>query len=38
MVSRICNIEFTLVETEIDALLFENLLIKKFQPKFNINR
>jgi len=37
MVSRICNIEFTLVETEIDALLLENSLIKKFQPKFNIN-
>ncbi|MBJ7428438.1 MAG: excinuclease ABC subunit UvrC [Bacteroidia bacterium] len=37
MVSRIYHIEFTLVETEIDALLLENSLIKKFQPKFNIN-
>jgi excinuclease ABC subunit C len=37
MVSRIEHIEFTLVETEIDALLLENSLIKKFQPKFNIN-
>ncbi len=37
MVGRIANIQFTLVETEIDALLLENSLIKKFQPKFNIN-
>lgn len=37
LVARICNIEFTLVETEIDALLLENSLIKKFKPKFNIN-
>lgn len=37
MVSKIEDIHFTLVETEIDALLLENSLIKKFQPKFNIN-
>jgi excinuclease ABC subunit C len=37
LVARICHIEFTLVETEIDALLLENSLIKKFKPKFNIN-
>ncbi len=37
MVSKIADIQFTLVETEIDALLLENSLIKKFQPKFNIN-
>lgn len=37
MVSKIEDIQFTLVETEIDALLLENSLIKKFQPKFNIN-
>ncbi|MES2379406.1 MAG: excinuclease ABC subunit UvrC [Bacteroidota bacterium] len=37
MVGRIVDIHFTLVETEIDALLLENSLIKKFQPKFNIN-
>lgn len=37
MVGRIADIHFTLVETEIDALLLENSLIKKFQPKFNIN-
>lgn len=37
LVSKIVDIQFTLVETEIDALLLENSLIKKFQPKFNIN-
>lgn len=37
MVSRIADIQFTLVDSEIDALLLENSLIKKFQPKFNIN-
>lgn len=37
MVERIADIHFTLVDSEIDALLLENSLIKKFQPKFNIN-
>ncbi|MCK6610242.1 MAG: excinuclease ABC subunit UvrC [Bacteroidia bacterium] len=37
LVSRIADIQFTLVETEMDALLLENALIKQFQPKFNIN-
>lgn len=37
LVSRIADIQFTLVDTETDALLLENALIKKFQPKFNIN-
>ncbi len=37
LVSKICDVQFTLVDTEIDALLLENSLIKKFQPKFNIN-
>jgi excinuclease ABC subunit C len=37
LVERIAEIEFTLVDTEVDALLLENSLIKKFQPKFNIN-
>ena len=37
MVSKIRHIEFTLVESEMDALLLENALIKQFQPRFNIN-
>jgi len=37
LVSKISDIQFTLVDSEIDALLLENSLIKKFQPKFNIN-
>ncbi|MBC7425301.1 MAG: excinuclease ABC subunit C [Bacteroidia bacterium] len=36
LVSRIRNIEYTVVDTEYDALLLENSLIKEFQPKFNI--
>ncbi|HLP94382.1 MAG TPA: excinuclease ABC subunit UvrC [Saprospiraceae bacterium] len=30
------HIEFTIVETEHDALLLENTLIKKHQPKYNV--
>lgn len=37
LVSRITDIQFTLVETETDALLLENALIKKHQPRFNIS-
>jgi excinuclease ABC subunit C len=37
LVKKIANIEFTLVDTEYDALLLENALIKKFQPRFNIS-
>lgn len=37
MVSRICQIQFMLVDSEVDALLLENALIKKHQPKFNIS-
>lgn len=36
LVRRITRIEFTLVDTEQDALLLENALIKEYQPKFNI--
>jgi excinuclease ABC subunit C len=37
LVQRIHHIEFTIVNTEQDAFLLENTLIKEFQPKFNIN-
>ena len=36
MVKEICKIEITMVNTELDALLLENNLIKKTQPKYNI--
>ena len=37
LVRRIARIEFTIVDSEQDAFLLENSLIKQFQPKFNIN-
>jgi excinuclease ABC subunit C len=37
LVKRIDRIEFTIVDSEQDAFLLENSLIKQFQPKFNIN-
>jgi excinuclease ABC subunit C len=37
LVQRIHHIEFTIVNSEQDAFLLENSLIKQFQPKFNIN-
>ncbi|CAN5913806.1 excinuclease ABC subunit UvrC [soil metagenome] len=36
LISQIENIEFTIVDTEADALLLENNLIKQYQPKYNI--
>ena len=36
LVSEIRSIEFTLAETEYDALLLENNFIKQYQPKYNI--
>jgi excinuclease ABC subunit C len=37
LVSKINQIEYTVVDTEMDALLLENSLIKEFQPRYNIN-
>ncbi len=37
MVFTARSIEFTVVDTEQDALLLENALIKKYQPRYNIN-
>ncbi|WP_316769171.1 excinuclease ABC subunit UvrC [Pedobacter frigiditerrae] len=36
LVSKIRRISFTIVDTEIDAWLLENSLIKKHQPRYNI--
>jgi excinuclease ABC subunit C len=36
LVSQIRRIEYTIVHTEFDALLLENQLIKRYQPRFNI--
>ncbi len=37
LVSKICDIQYTVVDSEYDALLLENTLIKENQPKYNIN-
>jgi excinuclease ABC subunit C len=37
LVQRIYHIEFTIVDSEQEAFLLENSLIKQFQPRFNIN-
>ena len=36
LVSKIHDITYTVVNTEADALLLENSLIKKYQPRYNI--
>ncbi|WP_134088346.1 excinuclease ABC subunit UvrC [Olivibacter sp. XZL3] len=36
LVRKINNITFTIVDTEIDAWLLENSLIKKHQPRYNV--
>lgn len=37
MVRQVADIKYIIVETEYDALLLENNLIKKHQPRYNIN-
>ncbi len=37
LVQRIDRIEFTIVDSEQDAFLLENALIKQFKPRFNID-
>ncbi|MBN1185107.1 MAG: excinuclease ABC subunit C [Bacteroidales bacterium] len=36
LVSKISNVEYTIVQNESDALLLENNLIKKHQPRYNV--
>ncbi len=36
LVKNICSIKHVVVSSESDALLLENSLIKKFQPKYNV--
>lgn len=37
LVQRIHRVEFTIVNSEQDAFLLENTLIKQYQPRYNIN-
>jgi excinuclease ABC subunit C len=36
LVKKIRDIKFTIVDTEIDAWLLENVLIKKYKPRYNV--
>ena len=36
LVKKIADIKFVIVDTELDALLLENNLIKKYQPRYNV--
>jgi len=37
LISSIASVEFFVTDTEVEALILENTLIKKHQPKYNIN-
>jgi excinuclease ABC subunit C len=37
LVSRICDLEFILTETEKEALILENNLIKEHRPRYNVD-
>ena len=37
LVKKIHHLEFTIVDSEQDAFLLENALIKEYQPRYNIN-
>jgi excinuclease ABC subunit C len=37
LVKKIVDIKYIIVNTELDALLLENTLIKKYQPRYNIS-
>ena len=37
LVAEICDVEFFVVDNENEALILENNLIKKHQPKYNIS-
>jgi len=36
MVAQICSLKYVIVDSEHDALLLENNMIKEFQPRYNI--
>lgn len=36
LVSNICNVEITVTQTETEALILENNLIKQYLPKYNV--
>ncbi len=36
LVKKIADIKYIIVDTELDALLLENNLIKKYQPRYNV--
>ena len=38
LVSKIADVKTIVVNSEVDALLFENNLIKKYQPRYNIRQ